>query len=118
MLPNAITALRGLREQLPQMGEYHQRAVELAARLPEVGLRVWPDPPHSNAFRIFVDADSDELNERLVSFIEAESIAVSPPWGSSEVPGWSWTEFTIGPASLQWTVDELLEVLGRALAPP
>jgi hypothetical protein len=97
------------------MADFHDRAVELAARLPELGVRVRPAPPHTNAFRIFLDGSSDELNERLIAFMESESVAVSPPWDASDVPGWSWTEFTIGPASMEWSVDEMLDVLGKAL---
>jgi threonine aldolase len=56
MFPYAVSALRGLREELPRMAEYHQRAVEMAGLLAARGIRTFPERPHSNGFRLFVEA--------------------------------------------------------------
>ena len=50
--PYAVAGLRGLRLELPRMADYHERAVELARPLQDRGIGVFPDPPHTNAFRI------------------------------------------------------------------
>ncbi|MGI8692603.1 MAG: threonine aldolase family protein, partial [Geodermatophilaceae bacterium] len=110
MLPFAVSALRGLRAELPRMAEYHERAVELATALTGAGLTVFPDPPHANAFRLHIEQSHTTLMERLCEFMERERIAVSPPWQPADVPGWSWTEFTVGPATLEWLVDEAVEL--------
>jgi len=55
------------------------------------------------------------LLERLCAFMERERIAVSPPWQPADVPGWSWSELTVGPATLEWSVDEAVELLLRAV---
>jgi len=115
MLPFAVSALRGLRAELPRMAEYHERAVELATALTGAGLTVFPDPPHANAFRLHIEQSHTTLMERLCEFMERERIAVSPPWQPADVPGWSWTEFTVGPATLEWLVDEAVELLLRAV---
>ena len=48
--------------------------------------------------------------------MERERLAVTPPWGDSEdVPGWSWTEFTVGPATMEWSPDDAVDVLARVL---
>ena len=113
LLPYAVAALRGLEEDLPRMTEYHQRAQEMAKLLPERGIRVLPETPHTNAFRIFVEAPAGSLNERLVAAMERDHLMASGMWSASEVPGWSWTEFTVGPATMGWEPDEAVDLLAR-----
>jgi threonine aldolase len=116
MLPYAVSARRGLRDELPRMAEYHQRALEMAELLAAKGIRTFPERPHCNAFRIFVEAPGEVVAERVVAVMEREHLAVTPPWGDSEdVPGWSWSEFTVGPATMEWSVAEAVEVLVRVL---
>jgi threonine aldolase len=116
MMPYAVSALRGLRDELPRMAEYHQRAVEISELLAARGIRTFPRQPHCNAFRIFVEAPGDVVTERVVAVMERERLAVTPPWGDSEdVPGWSWTEFTVGPATMDWSAHGAVEVLARVL---
>ena len=43
-----------------------------AAELAERGLRVQPDPPHTNSFLVFAEGDADEITERVVAFMEKE----------------------------------------------
>jgi threonine aldolase len=116
MLPYAVCALRGLREELPRMREYHQRALEMAELLPAKGIRTFPQRPHCNVFRLLVEETCDALNERVVTVMERERLAVTPPWRDSEdVPGWSWTEFSVGPATMDWSADRAVQVLGQVL---
>ena len=116
MLPYAVSALRGLREELPRMAEYHQGAIEMAKLLAAKGIRTFPTRPHCNAFRIFVESPGDVVTERVVTVMEREHLAVTPRWGDSEdVPGWSWTEFTVGSATMEWSADEAVDLLARVL---
>jgi threonine aldolase len=116
MLPYAVSALRGLRDELPRMAEYHERAVELAALLAAKGIRTFPERPHCNAFRVFVEAPGDVMTERVVTVMERERLAVTPPWRDSEdVPGWSWTEFTVGPATMESSPEAAVDLLARVL---
>jgi len=116
MLPYAMSALRGLRDELPRMAEYHERALEMAELLVAKGIRTFPQRPHCNAFRLFVEARGDVVTERVVTVMERERLAVTPPWGDSEdVPGWSWTEFTVGPATMDWSLRRAVDVLTRVL---
>jgi hypothetical protein len=56
------------------------------------------------------------VTERVVTVMERERLAVTPPWGDSEdVPGWSWTEFTVGPATMDWSLRRAVDVLTRVL---
>jgi threonine aldolase len=116
MLPYAVSALRGLREELPRMAEYRERAMALAELLAAKGIRTFPERPHCNAFRLFLEAPCDEVSERVVAVMETERLAATPPWQDSEdVPGWSWTEFTVGSATMEWSPDEAVDVLARIL---
>jgi threonine aldolase len=116
MLPYAVSALRGLRTELPRMAEYHHRAIEMAELLATKGIRTFPQRPHCNAFRIFLEAPGDVVGERVVTVMERERLVVTPPWGDSEdVPGWSWTEFSVGPATMQWSAADAVDVLVRVL---
>jgi len=116
MMPYAASALRGLREELPRMAEFHQRALQMAELLAANGIRTFPRRPHCNAFRLFVEAPGDEVSERVVNVMEQERLSVTPLWqDSADVPGWSWTEFTVGPATMQWSPERAVHVLARVL---
>ncbi len=115
MSPYALSAIRGLREQLPRMGEFHEYAVALAAALPARGLEVFPNPPHANAFRIFAPLPVDDLMDRLIATMESDKLVLTSPWRSADVPGWSWTEFAVGASTVEWSVDEAADLLGRLL---
>ncbi len=113
LMPYAVAALRGLDTELPRMAEYHECAVALAERLEARGIRVSPSPPQSNSFRIHVERGAEDLDERRVTAMEREHLALTPRWTASDVPGWSWTEIVVGPATTQWSVDEIVETLLR-----
>jgi len=116
MLPYAVSALRGLRDELPRMAEYHERALEMAELLAAKGIRTFPERPHCNAFRLFVEAPGDVVTERVVTVMERERLQVTSLWrDSDDVPGWSWTEFTVGPATMERGVHESVDMLARCL---
>jgi hypothetical protein len=80
------------------------------------GIRTFPQQPHCNAFRLFVEAPGDEVTERVVTVMERERLGVTPPWRDSEdIPGWSWSEFTVGSATMEWSPDRAAHVLARVL---
>ena len=87
LMPFAVAALRGPRPRLPRMAEYHERAVLLAQRLAERGIRVTPQPPHTTAFRIHVEREVADLDERRVVAMEPEHVRLSPPWFGVDDPG-------------------------------
>src|SRR5450759_4765484 len=105
-----------MRGSSSRMAEYHERAVVMAELLTAKGIHTFPEIPHCNAFRIFVEATADAVTERVVTVMERERLAVTPQWQDSEdVPGWSWTEFTVGPATMERSPDEAVGELVRVL---
>jgi len=114
LLPYAVAGLRGLDRELPRMAEYHERALLLAQRLEAAGIPVSPSPPQTNAFRVHVEGEVGDLDERRVRAMEQQQVRLSPPWVASETPGWSWTELVVGPATMEWDLDEAVATLVRA----
>jgi threonine aldolase len=113
--PYAVAGLRGLRLELPRMAEYHDRATELAKLLLDRGIRVFPEPPHTNAFRIHVPRPAAEVDERVVTLMETERLALTPPFTDADVPGWAWTELTVGAVTMEWDPEEAADRLAHTL---
>ncbi|SES08814.1 L-threonine aldolase [Pedococcus cremeus] len=112
LLPYAVAARHGLATRLPRMAGYVERARELAAGLAAVeGVRVLPEPPHTNAFRLFADAPVEALEAVALEVMERDRVALTPRWRASEVPGWSVTELTAGDATLDWPVADQVAAL-------
>jgi threonine aldolase len=100
LTPYAVSALAGLEERLPRMGEYAAWARTLAAELTGRGLRVSPDPPQTNTFLLFADGDPDTIAERQVAFMERERVEPCGGWWPSQVPGTAMTEVAAHDAAL------------------
>jgi threonine aldolase len=100
LTPYAVSALVGLRDQLPRMAEYLAWARALAAELVTNGLTVSPDPPHTNTFQVFAPGDVEQINERLFAFMAREKRRLGYPWRASEVPGVAMCELPVAAAAL------------------
>ena len=100
LTPYAVTALSGLKERLPRMGEYAAWARSLAAELTERGLRANPDPPHTNTFLVYADGDPDAIAERKLAFMEREKVEPCGGWRKAPVPGMVVTEIAAHDAAL------------------
>lgn len=111
LLPYAVSAREGLRRHLPRMPEYHENAVELAKALTGAGLRITPDPPHTNAFRMYAPVADELVNERVLVRLETTHEAVSAYWQAAQVPGWSVVEFTVGAATCELGATEVADQL-------
>lgn len=101
LTPYAVSALVGLRDRLPRMGEYAAWAQKLAAELSRAGLRVTPEPPHTNTFVVYAEGDADAITERLIAFMEREKTQPCGGWWGSPVPGFAMTEVAVHDAALE-----------------
>ncbi|HWC24068.1 MAG TPA: beta-eliminating lyase-related protein [Flexivirga sp.] len=115
MTAYAASALAGLDEHLPRMAEYHDRAVELAALLSERGFRVIPDPPHTREFVVYAPGAPEALNEKVIQRLERDRVVSVRSWTGADVPGWSWTEVSVGSATMQWSAGEVVDALASVL---
>jgi threonine aldolase len=112
MLPYAVGARDGLRRRLPRMAAYGTRARELAAGLDSLdGVRVHPNPPHTNAFRVFAELPVELLDEATLRTMETDQVALASWWRPAEVPGWSMTELHVGDATLEWDLEDQLAAM-------
>lgn len=116
LAPYAVAARLGLRTLLPRMGEFHERAVEMASALGAAGFRVLPDPPRTNSFRVFAERPADEIELAGLRRMEETKEAICPRWRAADVPGWSWTEFVVSPSTMEWTVEEAVAAWSELLS--
>ncbi len=101
LTPYAVSALAGLQRRLPRMGEYAAWARSLAAELTQRGMRVQPDPPHTNTFLVFAEGEREEIARRKVAFMEREKIEPCGGWYPARVPGMVMTEVAAHDAALE-----------------
>jgi threonine aldolase len=101
LTPFAVSALAGLRDRLPRMGEYAAWARKLATEVSAQGMRITPEPPHTNTFLIYVEGEPDAVSARVVEFMEREKIQPCGGWGAADVPGFAMTEVAVHDAALQ-----------------
>lgn len=116
LFPYAVSARHGLRAVLPLMDDLHQRAVEVAMALQSEGFRVYPEPPHTNSFRVYAPRAAESIELAAVERMERTREALCGPWQPADVPGWSWVELVTMPATLEWQVGEIAKAFGELLA--
>ncbi|MFF0270601.1 threonine aldolase family protein [Kribbella sp. NPDC004536] len=115
MFPYAVSARNGLRTVLPLMDDLHERAVEVAMSLQSEGFRVFPEPPHTNSFRVYAPRAAESIERAAVERMERTRESLCGPWTAADVPGWSWVELVITPMTLDWQVDEIAKAFGELL---
>jgi threonine aldolase len=116
LFPYAVSARDGLRTVLPRMDDLYQRAVEVATALQSEGFRVFPEPPHTNSFRVYAPRDAASIEAAAVARMERTREALCGPWQPADVPGWSWIELVMTPTSLDWQVAEIAKAFGELLS--
>jgi threonine aldolase len=115
LFPYAVSARDGLRTVLPLMDDLHQRAVELAMALQSEGFQVFPEPPHTNSFRLYAPCAAEAIELAAVERMETTRESICGPWQPADVPGWSWVELVMTPTSLEWAVDEITKAFRELL---
>jgi threonine aldolase len=111
MYPYALSARAGL-ARLGKMTEYHQRARRVAELLGSFeGVRLMPDPPHTNMFHVYFPVDGDRLLDASLQLAEREDVALVTRTRPCDVPGYAAVEISIGDASAAFEESELRELL-------
>jgi threonine aldolase len=111
----AVSALVGLRDQLPIVADMVTWARAFAAELPSF-LTVQPGVPHTNQFLVYAGGDADAVNERLLALIDKRRIGF-PAWSAAPEPGRIRTEFAVSLAALALDPAEMAALVGGAVAP-
>ncbi|MEU6365482.1 beta-eliminating lyase-related protein [Streptomyces sp. NPDC046931] len=112
--PTALAALAGLERHLPRLPEYVHHARVVAAALREgfaaAGVpwaRVYPDPPHTCDFQVWLPFAPDVLAQAAVrQGEESGTLLFANGWQRSG-PGLAFTEVYVRAAGLDWTADDV-----------
>lgn len=116
VFPYVLAALEGLHHHLPKMGAYVARAREASAALAEIpGVMIVPNPPHTNAFQIYLPAACEELQKAAEKLAETEHIWLFGAFEETHFPTLAMGEITIGDAAEQWTTEEIVAAVKMLL---
>lgn len=114
--PAALAALAGLDERLPRVPEYVRHARTVAAALAALpGATVYPDPPHTQQFRLWLPHSAATLNAAALGLAAEEDVWFAGGWRDGDVPGTAMTEITVADPALEWTADDVTAVGTRFL---
>ena len=110
--PYAIAALDGLDRLLPRLPEFVESARALAAGLSGIdGLIVHPDPPHTNAFQVWLAGTPAALAARHRAFAAEHRAWLFDAFTDAPLSGHAMAEIQIGPASDGYTIDQAVEAV-------
>jgi threonine aldolase len=114
--PAALSALAGLDRELPRIPEYVRHARTVAAALAALpGARVYPEPPHTQRFRLWLPRPARALNDAALELAEDEKVWFVAGWQETNVPGMAMTEITVATPALEWTTEDIAEIGERFL---
>ena len=108
LYPLTLSAGLGLDQRLERVGEYHRKAVEVASALTSVaGVRVVPDPPHTNMMHVFVEGDRERLLAAAQRIAREHDVELFSSLTQGIVPDVNRFELTVGDAALAFGADEV-----------
>ncbi|MEV5709045.1 beta-eliminating lyase-related protein [Actinoallomurus sp. NPDC052274] len=114
--PAALAAMAGLDRELPRVPAYVRHARTVAAALAELpGARVFPEPPHTHQFRLWLPYPARALEDAAFALAEEEKVWFASGWRDTEVPGVAMTEITVAAPGLEWTAADVAEAGARLI---
>lgn len=116
--PFVLSALQGLRSQLPRMPAYRERALALAPLLAaEPEWRVSPERPQVNAFQLHLPVDPARLRDALLEVARRDGFWLGARAVASHlVDGGAMVEIVIGDAAEGWTDAQAVTAWRAAVA--
>ncbi|HEX3958401.1 MAG TPA: beta-eliminating lyase-related protein [Trebonia sp.] len=113
MTAEAVSALVGLRDQLPLLGDAVAWARAFAAELPS-SVTVQPGVPHTSQFMVYAAGDADIVNERVLALIEEHHIGL-PTWHPAQEPGRIRAELIVTGAALGLDPAEMAALVASVI---
>ncbi|MFI0792419.1 threonine aldolase family protein [Micromonospora rubida] len=114
--PAAAAGLVGLDRELPRLPGYVAHATAVAAALAGLpGARVYPTPPHTHQFRLWLPYPADRLNAANLALAEEERAWFVGGWQDTEVPGLAMAEVTVAAPALDLDATQVADLGGRFL---
>lgn len=115
--PYVIAAQAGLRAHLSRMPAYRARAQSIAEIVAAIDVvRVWPEPPHTNAFQVHMLGDAEALEQRVIDIARDTGVWLFDRIVPTPVPGIAMGEIQIGAAADQLSDDEIRVLIERLVA--
>jgi threonine aldolase len=109
----AVSALVGLRDQLPVMAEAVAWARAFAAALPP-HVTAQPSVPHASQFKVYAAGEPDVVNERVLALIKEHRVGL-PAWKPAQEPGRITAELAVTAAALGLDPAAMAALMGSAL---
>ncbi len=119
--PAALSALAGLDRELPRLESYVAHAKVVAGALAGAlaalpGARVFPEPPHTHQFQLWLPYPARALDEAGIRLAEESGLGLFGGWRDSALPGLATTEVTVSSAALEWTAKDVATGVDSLLA--
>ena len=111
----AVSALVGLRDQLPKIPAAVTWARAFAAELPPY-VTAQPEVPHTNQFLVYAAGTADTANQHVLSLIEEHRIGM-PAWAPAAEPGRVRTEIVVSAAALELDPAKMAALFSRTVDP-
>ena len=107
--PTVLSALIGLDRELPRLPEYVAHAKVIAAALAKLpGATVYPQPPHTQQFQLWLPYPAKVLNDAALEMAEQENVRFIVGW-AEQLPGdRAAAEVSVGADALAWSADDVL----------
>jgi threonine aldolase len=106
--PMTLSAELGLDQRLERMADYHQKAVEVGAVLADLpGVRVVPDPPHTNMMHVFLEGDQERLLAASKRVAREHDVDLFSGLNDTILPDVHRFELTLGDAALKFSTGEV-----------
>ena len=117
--PYAAAGLAGLRVRLPKMADYvaHARAIYRALSRVD-GVEVVPDPPHTNMMHIYLRTTPEAVIAGIRRLAKQERLWAFGGSLAADTPGYRRLELSVGDATLNFTPQEVAQVIGSLLREP
>jgi threonine aldolase len=117
MWPYAAAALVGLRDRLPRMGRYVSHARAIAEALAGVdGVEVRPDPPQTPMMHLDLRTGADDYRAAALRHVTEAKLWVGLRSAASGLAGWRRVEFTVGDATLDFTPEQVRDIIASLIA--
>ena len=113
--PYVLSARLSLHKNLSKIEQFVKKAREIAEILSSHSkIRIHPNPPHTNMFLAYIEADADAFNEKHLELMEKYGAALFHQLSNSNIPGFLRTEMHIFERGLDFD-NELLKKMVNEL---
>lgn len=116
--PLAASALGALHKRLPLMPRYYEHALAIASALHDVdGLEIAPNPPQTPSMQLHMKTTEDHFFDTVRAIAKEEGIWTWSWLFTADTPSIRIVELAVGDATLEFTPDEVVDIVRRFVLP-